>query len=296
MSNSFADMKRNRGQALEKLNQEAAKLKNSSRKEDERFWKPTIGKDGNGYAVIRFLPAPQGEDVAWVRIFHHGFQGPGGWYIENSLTTIGQSDPVGEMNSKLWNSTKDDESPARKQARNQKRKLNYISNIQVIKDPANPENEGKVFLYKYGAKIFDKLNAKMNPPAEYVDVEAINPFDLWNGCNFRIKIRSIKGADGKTYPNYDNSEFDSPSAVATNDEDIEKIWKQEYSLQQFIAPDQFKTREELLQRLNTVLQLNTTKKNEENLERDMMPDVDIEGNTNRVPDEDENYFSQFADD
>ena len=293
MTNSFADLKRNRAEALQKLNEQAASLKTSPKKVDDRFWKPTIDKNGNGYAVIRFLPAPVGEDNAWVRVFSHGFQGPGGWYIENSLTTIGKTDPVGELNSKLYNSSKDHESPARKQASNQKRRLNYISNILVIKDPANPENEGKVFLYKYGAKIFDKLNVKMNPPEEYTDIDPINPFDLWNGCNFRIKIRTVKGSDNKSYPNYDNSEFDAPSAVAPNDENIEKIWKQEFSLQQFLAPDQFKSYDELKARLNRVLGIDTISNQEQLIEREFSSRVDTDGSS-IDDDDDENYFQQFA--
>lgn len=250
MVQSLTDLKRNRATSLQKLTSEASKLSSkASNNADERFWQPGVDKSGNGYAVIRFLPAAQGEDIPWVRLWDHGFKGPGGWYIEKSLTTLGQADPVSEYNSVLWNSTNDDESPARKQAREQKRRLYYIANILVVKDSANPANEGKVFLYRFGKKIFDKINNLMNP--QYEEDEARNPFDLWNGCNLKLKIRTVSG-----FRNYDNSEFDAPSAVASSDEEIEEIWKQEYSLQAFLDPGEFKSYSELKTRLNKVLGLN----------------------------------------
>jgi len=216
---------------------------NESSSGDDRFWKPTVDKAGNGYAVIRFLPPPGDEDVPFVRIFDHGFQGPGGWYIERSLTTIGQNDPVSEYNSKLWNSGIEANKDI---ARKQKRRLSFYSNIYVVTDPGNPDNEGKVFLFKYGKKIFDKLNEAMNP--QFADEEAVNPFDLWAGANFKLKIRQVEG-----YRNYDKSEFDSPSALSEDDEELERIWKQEYSLQEFLDPKEFKSYDELKRKLAKVL-------------------------------------------
>lgn len=221
-------------------------------KDDTRFWSPEVDKAGNGYAVIRFLPAAavDGDDaLPWVRIFNHGFKGPSGkWYIENSLTTIGQKDPVSEHNSQLWNSTTDDNSPARKQAREQKRRLTYIANVMVITDPKNPENEGQVKLFKFGKKIFDKITLAMNP--QYQDEKPMNPFDLWNGANFKIKIRQVEG-----YRNYDLSAFDSPSPLSSDDAMLEKIWKSEHSLKEFTDPKNFKSYDELKRKMNEVLGL-----------------------------------------
>jgi len=244
----FSSLKKNSGKSsLEKLTQELSKLNNTESKGDARMWYPQTDKAGNGYAVIRFLPPPPNEDVPFVRVFEHGFKGPTGlWYIENSLTTIGQTDPVGELNSKLWNSTTDDESPARKQARAQKRKLTFISNIYVIQDQNNPENNSKVFLFKFGKKIFDKLNEAMNP--QFADEDALNPFDFWAGANFKLKIRNVEG-----YRNYDKSEFASPSPLFDDDSELEAIWKQQYSLKAFLDPSNFKSYEELSKRLADVL-------------------------------------------
>ena len=236
--------------SLEALTTELSKISGAEtvkKGPDERFWQPTVDKSNNGYAVIRFLPAPEGEEVPFVRVFSHGFQGPSGlWYIENSLTTIGKNDPVSELNTKLWNSTSDDDSPERKQVRKQKRKLHYISNIYVVSDPANPDNEGKVFLYKYGKKIFDKLNEAMNP--QFADEEAVNPFDFWAGANFKLKIRQVEG-----YRNYDRSEFDKMSPLFDDDSKLENIWKSEHSLKAFLDPSNFKSYDELKVRLTKVL-------------------------------------------
>ena len=210
---------------------------------DDRLWKPEVDKAGNGYAVIRFLPAPDGEELPWAKLYTHAFQGTGGWFIENSLTTLGQKDPVSEYNSLLWNNGTDAGKDA---ARKQKRKLTYISNIYVVKDPANPQNEGKVMLYKYGKKIFDKLTAAMQP--EFEDEEAIDPFDFWAGANFKLKIKKVAG-----YWNYDSSEFDRQSALLDDDDAMEAIWKKEYSLAELVAPDQFKSYDELKKRLDYVL-------------------------------------------
>ena len=211
MSNkSFAALKKNRSNQLSSLHKEIEKINNpsTSRNEDDRFWRAELDKSGNGYAVIRFLPAAEGEDLPWVRVFNHGFQGPGGWYIENSLTTLGQKDPLSDYNSMLWNSGVE----ANKEiARKQKRRLTYISNILVVKDPANPQNEGQVRLFKFGKKIFDKVNGLMNP--EFEDETPVNPFDLWEGTNFKLKIRKVDGVS-----NYDKSEFEAPAAVLDGDD------------------------------------------------------------------------------
>ena len=211
---------------------------------DERLWKPVMDKSGNGYAVIRFLPAPEGEDMPWAKLWNHAFQGPTGqWYIENSLTTVGQNDPVSEYNSKLWNSGVESDKEI---ARKQKRKLQYYSNIYVVEDPANRENEGKVFLYRYGKKIFDKIMEAMQPA--FQDESPVNPFDFWEGANFKLKLRKVDG-----YWNYDKSEFADPSALFDNDEEIEALWKTEYSLADFTAASNFKSYDELKTRLDAVL-------------------------------------------
>jgi hypothetical protein len=242
---SFESLKKQSklGSLTSKLVQEVEKMNSSGSSEDNRFWKPEMDKGGTGSAVIRFLPAPEGEDLPWVKIFSHGFQGPGGWYIENSLTTLGQKDPVTEHNRTLWNSGNEKD---KETVRKQKRKLSYYSNIYVVKDPLHPENEGKVFLFKYGKKIFDKIMNSMQP--EFDDEEPINPFDFWTGANFRLKIRKVEG-----YWNYDKSEFESQSVLLSDDDALEGIWKKEYSLTAIAAPDQFKTYEELEKRLNYVL-------------------------------------------
>jgi hypothetical protein len=211
---------------------------------DERLWKPQVDKAGNGYAVIRFLPAPTGEDLPWVRVWNHAFQGPTGqWFIENSLTTLNQKDPVSEYNTQLWNSGIESDKEI---ARKQKRKLKYYSNIYVVSDPSNPENEGKIFLYGYGKKIFDKLMEAMQPAFE--DETAINPFDFWEGANFKLKIRKVDG-----YWNYDKSEFESGSALNNDDAALEAIYNKQYSLQEFLAPTNFKSYDELKTRLDAVL-------------------------------------------
>jgi hypothetical protein len=242
----FAKLKANSGKkSLEELNSKLAKVSGNqeSKGADDRFWYPSVDKAGNGYAVIRFLPAPTNEDVPFIRIFDHGFQGPGGWYIEKSLTTLNKPDPVSEYNSKLWNSGIE----ANKEiARKQKRRLHFVSNIYVVHDSSNPENEGKVFLFKYGKKIFDKLNEAMNP--QFADEEAVNPFDLWAGANFKLKIRNVEG-----YRNYDKSEFDRIKPLLDDDEALEGIWKKEYSLQEFLDPKNFRSYEELKEKLNRAL-------------------------------------------
>ena len=212
---------------------------------DERLWKPELDKTGNGYAVIRFLPAVKGEELPWAKVWNHAFQGPTGqWYIENSLTTIGQKDPVSEMNTAYWNSGVESDKEI---ARRQKRKLQYFSNIYVVEDPKHPENEGKVFLFRFGKKIFDKVMETMQPAFE--DEVAINPFDFWKGANFKLKIRKVDG-----FWNYDKSEFDKkPSALFDEDDALEEVWKKQYSLKDYTAPTNFKSYDELKTRLDTVL-------------------------------------------
>ena len=242
---SFAKLKKQSklGSLTQKLVKEVEKMNNNGGQGDDRLWKLECDKSGNGYAVIRFLPAPDGEDLPFVKLYSHAFQGPGGWYIENSLTTLGGKDPVSEFNTTLWNNGTDAGKDA---ARKQKRKLTYISNIYVVKDPTNPENEGKVFLYKYGKKIFDKLTAAMQP--EFEDEEAIDPFDFWQGANFKLKAKNVAG-----YRNYDSSEFTAVTPLLDDDDALEALWKKENSLQEFVAADQFKSYEDLKKRLGYVL-------------------------------------------
>lgn len=249
MSN-FANLKKQSslGSLTEKLVKQVEKMSTTSNGADERLWKPEMDKTGVGSATIRFLPAPDGEEVPWVKMYSHAFQGNGGWFIENSLTTVGQKDPVSEYNRGLWNSGNEKD---KETVRKQKRKLSYYSNIYVVKDPANPSNEGKVFLFKYGKKIFDKILNAMQP--EFDDEDPINPFDFWQGANFKIKIVKKDG-----YWNYDKSEFDRVAPLLDDDDALEALWKKEYSLSAITAPDQFKTYEELERRMNMVLGLGGT--------------------------------------
>ena len=244
----FNTLKKTSTSSLSKLNDELSKLASPSTKpqEDDRFWRPEVDKAGNGYAVIRFLPQPPGEDVPFVRLFDHAFKGAGGqWLIDGCLTTVGEKCPVCEHNSALWaTGTKENQN----QVRNQKRKLSFVSNVYIVKDPAHPENEGKVKLFKFGKKIFDKLNAAMNP--EFEDENPLNPFDLWTGANFKLKIRKVEG-----YQNYDKSEFESPSALFDDDDEMEQVWKKEHALQSFLARSNFKSYDDIKKRLNSVLGL-----------------------------------------
>jgi hypothetical protein len=252
---NFATLKKSTD-LLDRLAKELDKMNSNTteRTEDTRFWQPEVDKSGNGMAVIRFLPPPavDGDDgLPWVRLFSHGFKGPSGkWYIENSLTTLNQKDPVSEYNTKLWNESDDDNSPQRKQVRSQKRKLVYISNIYVISDPKHPENEGKVFLFKFGKKIFDKISMLMDP--EFEGDTPVNPFDFWKGANFKMRIRNVEG-----YRNYDQSTFDSPTPLLNDDNKLEEIWKSQYSLKELVASDKFKSYDDLKKRLNDVLELDS---------------------------------------
>lgn len=250
MSN-FANLKRTSGNSLEKLHKAVESMsQNNYNSEEEKYWKPTLDKSGNGYFIIRFLPAPpqDGDDaLPWVKYYDHGFQGPTGlWYIEKSLTSIGQTDAIAAYNSELWNSGVE----AKKEvARKQKRRLHYVSNIYIVKDSKNPENEGQVKLFNYGKSIFNKIARAMTP--EFEDEVAFDPFNLWKGANFKFKIR--RGDSG--FSNYDLSEFDSCSPLSSDDEELERIWQSEYSLTEIIDPKNFKSAEELQQRLERVLNI-----------------------------------------
>ena len=250
---SFKDLKKQSslGSLTQKLVKEVEKMNNTGGGADDRLWKPELDKTGNGYAVIRFLPSPEGEEIPWAKMYSHAFQGPGGWYIENSLTTTGSKDPVSEHNRELWNSGNESDKDV---VRRQKRKLSYYANIYVVKDPTNPTNEGKVFLYKFGKKIFDKVMEAMQP--EFEDESPINPFDFWQGANFKLKIVKKDG-----YWNYDKSEFDSVGPLLDDDDVLEAIWKKQYSLAAVTATDQFKSYEDLKKRLDYVLgQKKTTRR------------------------------------
>ena len=241
---SFANLKRNRNNIADLV--AAANPEKKSDKSsyvDDRKWKPTVDKAGNGYAVIRFLPGKDGE-VPFVRYWDHGFKGPTGqWYIEKSLTSIGQQDPVSEMNSQLWATESDDN---RALVRERKRRLHYVTNILVESDPSNPENEGKVFLYEFGKKIFDKIMDMMQP--QFQDETPVDPFDFWEGASFKLKIRNVEG-----YRNYDKSEFSSPSSLRDGDEELEVIYNQMYDLNEFTDPSNYKTYDELKAKLARVL-------------------------------------------
>jgi hypothetical protein len=260
---SFADLKRNSSSSIAALTKAAEQVGGGQQQQnnyvDDRFWKPTVDKAGNGYAVIRFLPAPAGEELPWVRFWDHGFQGPGGlWYIENSLTSINQADPVSEMNSVLWNTGREEDKQI---ARDRKRRLHYVTNIQVVTDPSNPANDGKVFLYKFGKKIFDKIMDVMQP--QFADESPVNPFDFWAGANFKLKIQQVAG-----YRNYDKSEFANPSAISSNDAQIEAVYNTLYSLKDFVDPKSYKSYDELKARLNKVLGETTVRTTAESISLD----------------------------
>jgi hypothetical protein len=247
---SFANLKRQSGN-LDKLSKavEALSQTTEGNTKVDNFWRPEVDKAGNGMATIRFLPASEkdGDDaLPWVKIFSHGFQGPGGWLIDNCLTTKNQQCPVCEHNSTLWNSGIEANKDV---VRKQKRKLNYVSNVYIVSDPKHPENEGKVFLFRYGKKIFDKVTEAMNP--QFEDEQAVNPFDLWKGANFKLKIRKVEG-----YQNYDKSEFDSAAPLSSDDAELETIWKSQYSLQELTSDKEFKSYDDLKKRLDKVLGLN----------------------------------------
>jgi hypothetical protein len=291
---SFANLKRNRS-SLDKLTkaiESTTQSGESNSKDDNRFWQPSVDKAGNGMAVIRFLPAPAAdgdEGLPWVRIFHHGFQGPGGWLIDNCLTTLNDKCPVCEHNSTLWNSGVEANKDI---ARKQKRKLSYIANILVISDPSNPENEGQIKLFKFGKKIFDKITEAMNP--EFADETPVNPFDLWEGANFKLKIRNVEG-----YRNYDKSEFADKSAVLDGDDDkLEELWKKEFSLKEFTEKKNFKSYEQLKARLDKALGFEAVAPRTK--AEDFVPKTssDLDGSSfdtsSNIDDDDLDYFKSLA--
>ena len=243
---SFANLKRNRS-SIDNLVKAAEAVGGNTQKQnfgDDRMWKPTVDKSNNGYAVIRFLPANEGSELPWNRYWDHGFKGPTGrWYIEQSLTSIGQNDPVGELNSRLWNTGLESD---KAKARTQKRRLHYVSNILVVNDPGNPANDGKVFIYQYGKKIFDKIMDAMQP--EFEDEAPLNPFDFWEGANFKLKIRDVEG-----YRNYDKSEFDRQTPLSEDDTYLEEVYNKMHKLEEFTDPKSYKTYSELKAKLINVL-------------------------------------------
>lgn len=292
--NTFANLKRNRS-SLEKLTKaiESTTQQSEGSKEDTRFWQPSVDKAGNGMAVIRFLPAPavDGDDaLPWVRVFNHGFQGPGGWLIDNCLTTVNEKCPVCEHNSTLWNSGIEANKDV---ARKQKRKLSYIANVYIVSDPSNPENEGTVRLFKFGKKIFDKITEAMNP--EFPDEAPVNPFDLWEGANFKMKIRNVEG-----YRNYDKSEFADKSALLGGDDDkLEALWKSEHSLKDFLDKKHFKSYDVLRERLDKVLGFESVApktKAEDAVINTFRDEVDTSViDRNIAEDDDLDYFKSLAD-
>lgn len=288
----FSNLKRSSGN-LDKLKAKVSELNASSEgaSDKEKFWRPEVDKAGNGMATIRFLPASaqDGEDgLPWVKIFSHGFQGPGGWLIDNCLTTKNQQCPVCEHNNKLWNSGIE----ANKEiVRKQKRKLNYIANVYIVSDPKHPENEGQVKLFKFGKKIFDKITEAMNPAFE--DETPINPFDFWKGANFKLKITKVAG-----YQNYDKSEFTSAAPLSTDDDELEKIWKSESALSELVADKEFKSYETLKTRLDKVLGLNDegdAPRARTTVEQaKAAPKKVVEFDTAGTDDDDMAYFSKLA--
>ena len=255
---SFANLKSSRGSSIDKLVTAAAAVSTnteSKKYDDDRFWKPTRDKAGNGYAVIRFLPAKEGEDLPWVRYWDHGFKGPTGlWYIENSRTSLGEDDPVSESNGLLWNTGRDEDKAL---ARDRKRRLHYVSNVMVMSDPANPQNEGKIFVYKFGKKIFDKIMDVMQP--QFADEQPVNPYDFWEGADFKIKIRKVEG-----WVNYDKSEFASAAPLMGGEEDqLEGVYNKLHSLSDFTDPKNYKSYDELKAKMNKVLSTPMTSSSED---------------------------------
>ena len=295
---SFQDLKKSRSgfDTLQKSLETSGGNNTQKSFADDRFWKIEMDKSGNGYAEVRILPAPNGEDMPWVQYWDHGFQGPGGWYIEKSLTTLNKQDPVSEYNTELWNSGVEANKDI---ARKQKRRLHYVSNIYVVSDPAHPENEGKVFLYRFGKKIFEMLKDKMQP--QFEDETPVNPFDLWEGANFKIKLRKVDG-----FWNYDKSEFSAAAPLFDNDDQLEATWNSQHSLQGVIAPDQFKSYDELKEKLDRVLGLAVPTATAASRSEDMtdvaqpspMPSVSETSIPSTDADEDDNmsYFEKLAND
>ena len=297
MSTALETLKKSRSNfdILTKQLEKTIEQPNKKSYQDSRFWKPELDKSGNGYAVFRFLPAIEGEDMPWVKLWNHAFQGPGGqWYIENSLTTLTKKDPVSVENTRLWNTGIESDKDI---ARKRKRKLSYYSNIYMVSDPKHPENDGKVFLFKYGKKIFDKITEAMSP--QFEDEKAINPFDFWEGSNFKIKFRKVDG-----FWNYDKSEFEPVSKLKASDEEIDKIWKSQHALKPFNDPSNFKPYDELKEKLNKVLTGTRSTESVEDIDlppvRNDMPNTSIKavekGETSTDSDESLSYFSKLAED
>ena len=289
---SFSDLKEKAGN-FEKLQAELEKVNNPVTSfADDRFWKPDLDKSGNGYAVIRFLPQPSGEDLPWCKIWSHAFNGPGGWYIENSLTTLQKKDPVSEYNTELWNSGVEANKDV---ARKQKRILKYYSNVLVVSDPKHPENEGKVFLYRFGKKIFDKISEVMNP--QFDDESPMNPFDFWEGANFKLKVRKVDG-----FWNYDKSEFEAAAALLDgNDTQLEEVYSKLYSLKQFLTEENFKSYDELKEKFNRVVTGSSVTGTVEKFTAKKKPVETapvVEDTTPTTSDDDEtlSYFAKLADD
>ena len=305
---SFAALKNNRTD-LTKLVEAASsgpgEQTKTDNRNDERFWQPTRDKAGNGYAVIRFLPGDAEAPTPWVRYWDHFFKGPTGqWYVEKSLTSIGQSDPLSESNSKLWN--EDGSEEAKRIVRERKRNLRYIANVLIISDPSAPENEGQVKLYRFGKKIFDKIMDSMQP--QFPDEAPVNPFDMWNGADFTVKIRKVEG-----YPNYDASAFKSPSAIAGSDEDLEAIYNKQHEMSEWTDPKNFKTYDELKSRLAMVLGESAPRTVREQVSLDTsqaytaptaaaptepvgapQPEISTAENTNLDEDDTMSYFAKLA--
>jgi hypothetical protein len=292
---SFKDLKKNSKKKLADLQKQIDKMNKPTYQSDERFWRPTTDKSGNGSAIIRFLDAPENETCPWVTYYEHNFKGPTGKiYSEKSLTSLNKPDPCTEFNTELWNTNTEEN---QNRARAQKRHQRYVSNILVLKDPANPENEGKVFLYKYGVKIFNKINELLYPEAIDEDdvVEPVNPFDFWEGCNFRMKITTVD-----KYYNYDSSKFDLPKPLFGGDDDkIEEVYKKQHSLQAFVAPESFKSYEELEKRLHDVLgttavvESSVSKTSKEETEDDDDDDVPYDTSVNESVEDDDLDSEEF---
>ena len=298
---SFNELKRNRG-GFDKLQSALEKESEASTKNfaDDRYWKPELDKSGNGYAVLRFLPAANGEELPWIQYWDHGFQGPGGWFIEKSLTTLGKADPVSEHNTTLWNTGDDANKDI---ARKQKRRLHYVSNVLVVSDPKHPEFEGKVMLYRYGKKIFEKIKDVMQP--QFEDESPLNPFDLWEGADFKLKVRKVDG-----YWNYDKSEFAASAPLSEDDSELESIYNKQHSLAEVIAPDQFKSYDDLKVKLDRALGITGTVStataesiaddnsagNVATADEQPWSDVDVTSTSGKQEDNSLSYFEKLAQD
>ena len=275
----FKDLKKNSTSMASKLQEELEKSNKSNDYKDDRFWRPTLDSASNGYAVIRFLPAVESEDIPWVKLYSHAFKGKSGWFIHNCPTTLGEKCPVCEANSELWNSGTESD---KRIARDRKRKLNYVSNILVVEDPAAPQNKGKVFLFKYGKKIFEKIQEQMNP--EFQDESAVNPFDFWKGANFKLKVRKVDG-----YVNYDKSEFSAATELFDGDDaKLEALWKKQYALKEFVNPKEFKSYPELKTKLVDALggDVRSLGDNEETIEDEPVVRTNRKAIPKAEPDED----------